>query len=271
MEAPGAYNDRMNAQGLHNDTDYAILSQFYDLEYSIFDADLEMYRQFAERARGPILELGCGTGRVLEALADLEHPITGIDTSPAMLEICRTRVDDRIVLVERDMREVAAEPSLPNGPFAFVLSAINTFLHLNDVQSQLATLRGLREVMLPGGIMLLDLMVPDPRYLGSLDGQLSLEFQHHYDDGSQLDKWVARTHDLASQLIVTTVYFDITSSNGTLTRHIDHYNTRYIHLYELEHLLARAGWDLVSLFGNYELEPFNSDSERIVALATPQR
>jgi hypothetical protein len=85
-----------------------------------------------------------------------------------------------------------------------------------------------------------------------------------------LDKWVARTHDLAAQLIQTTVYFEVTTPEGSVRRLIDHYSTRYVHLYELEHLLSRTGWDLVSLFGNYDLEPFGSDSDRILALATPR-
>ncbi len=250
--------------------EYAVLSQFYDLEYSVFDADLDMYRQFAERARGSILELGCGTGRVLEAFIDIEYPIVGIDTSNAMLDIARNRIQDDVTLVQRDMRVCNAEPSLPHGPFNFILSAINTFLHLPDVRSQIETLESVRRVTASGGIMLLDLFVPDPVFISSLNGQLTLEFQHQFDNGDRLDKWVARTHDLATQLIQTTVYFDVTSPEGTVRRLVDHYSTRYVHLYELEHLLSRTGWDLVSLFGNYDLEPFASDSERILALATPR-
>lgn len=261
----------MNMTATTSQSDYAILSQFYDLEYSVFDADLEMYRQFAERARGPILELGCGTGRVLEALTEIDQPITGIDHSESMLEIARQRLSDKVDIVARDMRFIDDETPLPNAPFSFVLSAINTFLHLSDVQSQLATLRGVRSVTAPGGILLLDIFVPDPAYLASMNGAVHLEFHHQFPEGERLDKWVARTHDLASQLIETTVYFDITSGDGSIRRLVDHYNTRYIHLYELEHLLNRAGWDLVSLYGGYDLEPFDSDAERIVALATPQQ
>lgn len=260
----------MESKTARERTDYAVLSQFYDLEYSVFDADLEMYRQFAERARGSILELGCGTGRILEALADINQPITGIDNSSSMLDIARQRLGDSVALVERDMRDAAAEPPLPGAPFSFALSAINTFLHLVDVQSQLAALRGVGNVMTPGGIMLLDIFVPDPTYIAHLDGSLHLEFQHEFANGDRLDKWVARSHDLATQLILTTVYFDVTSPDGQVRRLVDQYHTRYVHLYELEHLLHRAGWELVSLFGGYDLEAFDSESERILALATPR-
>ena len=264
------YNGTMNENQHVELNEYAVLSQFYDLEYSVFDADLDMYRQFAERARGPILELGCGTGRVLEAFDDIDYPIVGIDTSVAMLDIARSRISENVTLVQRDMRRSDEDPVLPHGPFSFVLSAINTFLHLPDVRSQIETLESVRRVTAPGGIMLLDLFVPDPVFISRLNGQLTLEFHHEFENGDRLDKWVARTHDLATQLIQTTVYFDVTNANGTVQRLVDHYSTRYVHLYELEHLLSRTGWDLVSLFGNYDLEPFGSDSDRILALATPR-
>lgn len=260
----------MNGEWDLEQNEYAILSQFYDLEYSVFDADLDMYRQFAERARGPILELGCGTGRVLEAFDDIAYPIVGIDTSNAMLDIAKRRVPEDVTLVQRDMRECDVDPQLPNRPYSFVLSAINTFLHLPDVRSQIETLESVRRVTASGGIMLLDLFVPDPVYISRLNGEVTLEFQHIFENGDRLDKLVARTHDLATQLIQTTVYFDVTSPNGSVKRLVDHYSTRYVHLYELEHLMSRTGWELVSLFGNYDLEPFASDSDRILALATPR-
>ena len=112
-------------------------------------------------------------------------------------------------------------------------------------------------------------MVPDPAYLASLDGRLQPEFATVLTNGSRLDKVVSRTHDLATQTIHTTVYFDILDP-GThqMTRIADSYATRYIHRYELELLLAEAGWSLISLYGSYDLEPFESDSERMIALAT---
>lgn len=246
---------------------YTVLSQFYDLEFEPFDADLHMYQQFAKRARGPILELGCGTGRVLPSLLEAGYPVSGVDTSEHMLEAARQRVGDEVELVNRDMRNLNRSPELNNAPFRFALSAINTFLHLPDVQSQLYALESIREVVQPGGILLLDVFLPDPAYLLSLDGRVQHDFQSLLPSGDRLDKWSSRTHDIAAQIIETTVFFDITTPDGELTRLIDSYTTRYIHVYELEHLLHRTGWELVSLYGGYDLEPFDSDAERIIALA----
>src|SRR5690348_9160382 len=92
---------------------------FYDLEYGDYTADIDMYRQFAawcapaghDSAR--VLELACGTGRVLLALAEDGHDCTGIDASAAMLEIARRHAAERGVevrFVQGRIEDAAAVP-----------------------------------------------------------------------------------------------------------------------------------------------------------------
>lgn len=248
---------------------YRNLAEYYDLEYGSFNADIDFYRTFALQANGPILELGCGTGRVLSALEKTGLPLTGVDSSPKMLETARTHLRASTTLVECDITDLAARVDLPNRPYWMAFSAINSFLHLPDADAQLAVLRAIREVMVTGGILLLDLMVPEPHYLASLDGRSHLEFSMALADGRRLDKVVSRTHDPAEQLIHTTVFFDTTDpTTGALKRVAESYAIRYIHRFELEHLLERAGWRLISVYGSYDLDPYVSDSERMIALAT---
>jgi len=64
---------------------YATLSRYYDLENADFTEDLDYWLDLAEEHGDPILELGCGTGRVLLNLARRGHAITGLDNSPDML------------------------------------------------------------------------------------------------------------------------------------------------------------------------------------------
>jgi SAM-dependent methyltransferase len=72
--------------------DYDRFAPFYDLEFAGFDDDLPLYRAFAEHSGGPILELGCGTGRLIVPLAEDGYDITGVDLSPAMLALARVAV-----------------------------------------------------------------------------------------------------------------------------------------------------------------------------------
>jgi SAM-dependent methyltransferase len=247
---------------------YAPFAVYYDIEYDAFEADLDFYRQFAREANGPILEIGCGTGRVLRALTELGLPLTGVDNSAEMLRRARSRLPGGVNLVLDDVR-CLTPAQLPDAPYWMAFSAINSWLHLPDAEAHLDALRALRAVVVSGGLLLLDLMVPEPHYLATLDGRLTCEFSTTLPDGDRLDKLVSRTHDLATQTIQTTVYYDRTQSGaGQLRRAVGHYETRYLHRFELEHLLERAGWRLISLYGSYELDPYGADAERMLALAT---
>jgi SAM-dependent methyltransferase len=251
------------------DDPYLRFAAYYDLEYAAHTTDLDFYREFAYQAGGPILELGCGSGRVLQALAVTGLELTGTDNSPSMLALARKALDSDVRLVECAMDAVGDCPDLRNDHYWMAFSAINTFLHLPDATTQLRALEGLRRVVVQGGLLLLDLMTPDPHYLVGLDGRIVHELSATLANGDRLDKWAARTHDLASQTIDTTVFFDTANATtGVVSRVSDHYLTRYIHVFELEHLLERAGWRLISLYGSYDLSPFSSESERMIALAT---
>ena len=109
---------------------FASYARFYDLDYAGFDADLAMIQQFAARCGSPILELGCGTGRLLAPLARQGYRLTGVDASRAMLDRARQKLAagdlaERVTLVEQDLRHLELDER-----FQFAFAAVNTFLHL---------------------------------------------------------------------------------------------------------------------------------------------
>ncbi len=71
------------------------IARFFDGEYAGYDDDLPLLNELARRARGPLLELGCGTGRALVPLAQAGFEIDGIESSRAMLDIARQKVARR--------------------------------------------------------------------------------------------------------------------------------------------------------------------------------
>ncbi|HEV2662742.1 MAG TPA: class I SAM-dependent methyltransferase, partial [Ktedonobacteraceae bacterium] len=88
--------------------EYDLIAPFYDIEHAQFGEDLDMYRNFAELNGGKILELACGSGRVLLPLVQDGYAVTGVDTSAAMLAIARARLQEsglsaRATLVQQDI------------------------------------------------------------------------------------------------------------------------------------------------------------------------
>ncbi len=135
----------------------------YDLLYGAGEGDIAFYLQMAERFGGPILELACGTGKYLLPLARASHDVTGIDLAPAMLaEAERKAKETRVnfALFQADMRDFQLHRR-----FGLIFIAGNSLVHLHsrsDVEGFLARVRG---HLLPGGVFVVDVFVPDARLL----------------------------------------------------------------------------------------------------------
>lgn len=248
---------------------YDPFASYYDADFSDYNEDLPLYREMARRTGGPILELMCGTGRVLVPLAEDAHTITGVDSSEAMLARARERVsaanlNDRVTLLHADVRSV----QLPTAHFGMAFVAVNSFMHLAAVRDQIATLALARQALTRHGLLILDLFNPDPQRILSEDNRLVLD--REYDlDGRHVQKFVAIDSDLANQTSFVTYLYDETDSAGQFTRRTMRFTMRWFYRYELEHLLARSGFMLRSLYGSYDLEAYESGSSRLIAIATP--
>src|SRR3712207_2002018 len=111
------------------DDPYAELPELYDLEHAEFTEDIDLYLRLAEVVGDPILELGCGTGRVLGPLAAAGHRVTGVDRSGAMLDRARSLLSEhagalsqRVTLIEDLMTEAERAPG---GPFGLAIFSLN--------------------------------------------------------------------------------------------------------------------------------------------------
>ena len=230
---------------------YDVYAQFYDLEFGDLAADLLMIQQFAARCGSPILELACGTGRVLMPLARDGYQVTGIDVSPAMLEIARHKVEseelsDRVTLVEQDMREL----DLPDR-FQLAFGAINSFMHLLNTEDQLAALARIRDHLNPGGVLLLDLFNPDLSRLLDFRGQVALDkVSVEPETGHRVMRFRTETVDLAQQTIRTTFIADRLDDEGHIQRTVFPFSVRYLFRYELELLLRHAGFEVEAIYGS---------------------
>ena len=243
---------------------------FYDLEFGGYADDLDLYRGFAAQAGGPVLELGCGTGRVLVPLAEAGFTVTGVDLSGGMLAlaegaVARAGVAGRATLVRDDIRTLAR---LGEARFALTFSAINSFLHLETRADQLAALGAARRHLVPGGLLILDLFPPHPAVLLEYDGRL-IHAATYRDPrtGERIDKFSASAVDLAEQRIETTFFYDRTRADGAVERVAAPFALRYIARFELDLLLERAGFAAIQVFGSYDLDPFTPASERMIAVA----
>jgi SAM-dependent methyltransferase len=240
----------------------------YDLLHDGEMADVTFYVGLARAlapARGTVLELGCGTGRVMDALLEQGLHVTGLDGEPAMLARARRRLaryGDRARLVHADMRR----PELGPQRFDLVLVSANTFMHLEDHAAQRACLRGVHAHLSEGGAAVLDLA--NPFHLLALpQGVVSLRRQVHDDaTGHTVAVFGSLEADATAPHAVDRLFFDDVGPDGLVRRLACTVELRLVFMPELELLLASCGLGIADAYGDYDLGPYHAASERMIAV-----
>ncbi len=249
--------------------DYTPFAELYDLFYGDFKEDIDMYRGFAERTGGPILEVGSGTGRVALALAEEHHSIVGLELSEAMRITAQRKADraqltNRVQFIPGDMRRFQIDQH-----FGLIIVPLNTFLHNLTLDDQLAALACFKKHLRPGGLLVLDCFNPDPAYAAD-DGRLIVQRSVlDRDTGQSALLLLSRTTDWGQQLQEITYFIDRPDQNGLVQRAVLHTSFRFIFRYEMQLLLKLGGFDLKEVYGSYELEPFEAGSDKLIVVATP--
>jgi len=240
-----------------------VLARNYDALYGVMrdpSGDAAFYRALAEEGGGPVLELGCGTGRVLLPIAALGIPCVGVDASPAMLAALRAKnPPPNLELVEGRMESF----DLGTRRFALVTSPFRAFLHLLDVPSQLAALANIRRHLAPGGAFAFDIFDPKLAWIMAPGENERLDATFTID-GVETRRFAKVRTDLATQIMTVTFRFEPAQTDGNTTVRL-----RWFYRYEMEHLLARAGFTDVIFYGGYDRRPWRPEGETVIVARAP--
>lgn len=240
------------------------VAQLYDQFLPYRDRpDLNFFIQEAVESGGPVLEIGCGTGRVLLPTARAGISITGLDVSPHMLDVCRHALEDepldvqqKVTLVEEDMRSFDLGKS-----FALVTSPFRPFQHLLTVEDQLRCLASVRRHLVPGGIFILDIFNPSLTSLtaDNLGQEIDEKAPFTTPDGTQVRRSSKITsRDYHNQIQDVELIYYLTHPDGREERLVHAFPMRYLFRFEAEHLLSRAGFEVVDLFADFNRASHNS-------------
>ena len=122
---------------------------WHDVECGSYEADLALWRELAHDAGGPVLELGCGTGRVALELAAHGHDVTGLDSDAELVAELARRARGHGLRVDAVCAD-ARSFSLP-GRFALAIAPMQVIQLLGGSEGRRATLTRVREHIEPGG------------------------------------------------------------------------------------------------------------------------
>lgn len=244
--------------------EYAFIADLYD-HVVLYRSrpDVAFYVEAARQAGGPVLEIGCGTGRVLIPTARAGIEIVGLDLSPHMLAVCRSRlaeepapVRSRAHVTEGDMRSFDLGRA-----FRLITIPFRPFQHLTTVEDQLACLAGARRHLVEGGVLIFDLFNPslDALVNTPIGEEIREEPEFSTPDGRRVIRSSkVKARDRAEQVNQLELIYDVTHPDGRQERLIHAFPMRYLFRYEVEHLLARSGFELMHVYADWDKSPYGS-------------
>jgi len=268
------------------DTDASIL--YYDGDYpslEIGDAraedaatlarigilgDVAFYREQAEATGGPVLEIGCGTGRLTIPLARAGHEVWAVDISAAMLDQLRAKlaleppeVQARVHVVQQD----ATTLDLPVREFRLAAIPFNVLMLIPDFTAERQTLASVAAHLAPGGRLALDVMNPLTLSLDAEKKPSPSEPRRNPRTGNQYVKnsMASRLDEEQCQRLYG--WYDELLPDGKIEVSEFSFTWRMIFRFELELMLESAGFAIESMAGDFEASPWTVDSRRMVITA----
>jgi SAM-dependent methyltransferase len=235
--------------------------------------DVPFYVRAAREAAGPVLELGCGTGRILLPMARAGATVVGIDGSRAMLARCRERlaaepadVAARVRIEHADARDFALDAT-----FALVVAPFRILQHVVTIEEQLRCIDCVARHLAPGGRFVFDVFNPSMTILASDRSEEREDTpEQRLPDGRTVRRAVRIPRVRWTEQVSDTelVYYVAERPGATPERHVQAFPMRWYLRAELVHLLARGGLRVDAVYGGFDESPLVDGAMEQVVVAT---
>lgn len=251
---------------------YDSFARIYDLQHRTFLDDVPLYVQLARESAldKTLLEIGCGTGRLMRPLVEAGYNITGVDESQAMLDIADAHLrgvtsatKGEYALVHADARQLSI-----NQQFGLAFIPLNTFLHNLTRDDQLAMLRAVRKHLPPNAPIVVDLPPNDEMAFQPDDGEFQAEATLVDPQGaSEYHKSVASRIFWASQEQELTYKVEQRRNGKVMDSITFGFRLRHVFKHEMELLLLNSGFSAPRWLGDYDVSRYVEGSPRMIAVA----
>jgi len=238
-------------------------ARFYDLIYHQMrdGADNKFYLDRIRETKGKILEVGVGTGRLFMKALNNNADIYGIDVSPAMLDILRSK------LTPYQQQRISLQNIIDfklNTRFDLIIAPFRVFMHLIEKEDQLKALNNVYDHLNRGGKFIYDVFVPDLKPL--ITGlENVVDFEGEYESGNRVKRIVSTQPDLINQII--NINFRIEWNEGDKDYSSNWKSQmRYFFRFELEHLSERSLFKNYRISGDFSGNDLDKDSKEFIVV-----
>ncbi len=251
--------------------DAALLAAIYDLEHDAVTEDIGFYRRLIRRSRGPVLDLGCGSGRLFRAfLNGGASSIHGVDASPDLLHRAELRIAadpvlasaasaGRIRLTTGDVRRP------PRGRWRWI-TVVGVLPHLDGPEAALQMLTAAAGRLQRQGRVVLDDIGPGG--LPDRDLPLSVDWERAMEGRAVTRRsQLSRREDPDGLRVDYLTVTDAVRPDGTIARLPARFRLWYPSQSVLEGLLDEAGLAVELTYGSHDLGPLSGESDRRILIA----
>ncbi|MDE2705399.1 MAG: class I SAM-dependent methyltransferase [Gemmatimonadota bacterium] len=255
------------------DDSYRSGAKHYDAAYSVKDdlVDRDFYLDLANEYGGPVLEFGCGTGRITLLLARRGVDVTGMDASHSMLEVLRAKLAKERESVRRRTRVIEGDfrTHYLGGQFSLVVIPFRPMQHMYTTEDQLAALKNARRHLADGGILAFDVFNPSFAKILTGIGEEYLDLEWPAQDGT--DRMVRRYFvkdeiDLINLNFSGRFIFRLCEGDKVLSEEAQPLKMSFYTYPHLKLLFYAAGLESVGEFGSFDRKPIGPEAPEMIFL-----
>jgi len=250
---------------------YRVTAKYYDGAYAAKQdlVDLPFYLELAEQTAGPILEVACGTGRVLLPIARKGIEIHGVDNSRPMLRTLENSlareprdVRARVTLHQGDMRDFRLSARFP-----LVIIPFRPMQHMYSVQDQVSALTTAAFHLSEGGILVFDVFYPKFDVILARMNEEALEFE--WSPGPDSAEVVRRyfrkeSVDKINQIFYFTFIYRTFRAGELVLEETESFQLSYFTYPHLRALFLLAGLEPVAEYGSFAKAPLDNNAEQMI-------
>jgi len=256
---------------------YLIAPKYYDAAYAAMDlADAPFYVDLAKESGGPVLEIGCGTGRVLLPTAREGVEIHGVDNSAPMLATLKENlaredaaVRNRVTLHAGDMREFRL-----NRKFPLVTIPFRPMQHMFTVADQVSALKSAAAHVAAGGILAFDVFYPkvDVSQVRIGEERLEVEWSPASHPEAVIRRYVrTESVDKIAQNYGVTFIFRTYRNGQRTSEETDALKMSYYTYPHLRALFLLAGLETLAEYSSFAKTPLDNTAEEMIFVLRPTR
>lgn len=246
---------------------YKKTARLYDSAYSE-GKDVTFYVDLAKASSGKVLEVACGTGRVLIPTARAGVEIDGIDFSAALLSVLKEKlvkeplsVQQKVSVWEGDMRTFSLSDR-----YSLITVPFRPLQHLFTVDEQVAAFRRFHEHLLPGGTLAFNVFFPDFAALDRVgEENVDFEWVDPVETGTMISRSFLRiTVDKLNQVVKGESIFRFYRNKDLVKEERAVVRMSYYTYPQLRLLLKSTGFQVAAEYGSFDKDPISIQKEMII-------